>query len=90
MSRNTPVHQIRSGHLQAAVWQNPSRSGLRYSVTFDRLYLIGGAWQSYPARNFSPDELPVVTEVVAEVRQWIASQHDEPCGLVEPSVNAAA
>jgi hypothetical protein len=88
LSRNTPVHQIRSGYLQAAVWQNVSPSGPRYSITFDRLYLIGGAWQSYPARNFASHELPVVTEVVVRVREWIASQHDEPCGLVEPAVSA--
>lgn len=74
MENNPPVHEVRSGLIRAAVWQNDSQEGPRYSVTFSRLYRQGEEWKS--SRSFAHDELPQVVEVAARAQDWIASQPD--------------
>jgi hypothetical protein len=74
MESNTPVHELRSGLVRAAVWQNDSQEGPRYSVTFSRLYRLENEWKS--SRSFSHDELPRVAEVAALAGEWIASQEE--------------
>jgi hypothetical protein len=74
MEGNPPVHEVRSGLIRAAVWQNDAQDGPRYSVTFSRLYRLGDEWRS--SRSFAHDELPQVAEVAARAREWIASQPD--------------
>ena len=32
-----PVHELRLGRLKAAIWENPTESGVRYNVTVARL-----------------------------------------------------
>ena len=36
--KKTPVHTIRVGNVEAAVWENQSRNGSFYSTTFSRKY----------------------------------------------------
>lgn len=86
MEGNTPVHEVRSGLIRAAVWQNDSTEGPRYSVTFSRLYRQGQEWKS--SRSFAHDELPQVAEVAGRARDWIANQPDAVRDLSQVSSDA--
>ena len=44
--RNQPVHEVRLGSIKAAIWQNETDNGVRYNVTFERLYNQEGEWRS--------------------------------------------
>ena len=33
-----PIHEVRLGTIKAAVWRNETGSGVRYNVTFSRIY----------------------------------------------------
>lgn len=74
MNSVPPVHRVRLGHIEAAVWRTELPSGARYSVTFGRLYHVGGNWKSYPARILGHDELQCVAEVAVMAGDWIARQ----------------
>ena len=37
-SDNRPVDEMRLGRLKAAIWKNQTESGVRFNVTFSRLY----------------------------------------------------
>jgi hypothetical protein len=52
-----PIHRIRLGYLQAALWENETPHGVRHSVTLERLYTDAeGKWQS--TRSFNESDLP--------------------------------
>ena len=40
-TKTKPVHEIRLGHIKAAVWRNETEAGVRYNATFSRLYRDG-------------------------------------------------
>ncbi|MBX3412580.1 MAG: hypothetical protein KF708_07825 [Pirellulales bacterium] len=61
-SKPRPIHEVRLGSVKAAVWQNETSSGTRYSVTLQRLYKDdSGKWQS--SESFGRDDLPIVEKV---------------------------
>jgi hypothetical protein len=70
---NKPVHEDRLGRIKAAVWANPSESGVWYSVVFCRLYKEGDAWKR--SDSFSRDDLPLVAKLADRVHTWIFEQH---------------
>ncbi|HZW30515.1 MAG TPA: hypothetical protein VFF52_07370 [Isosphaeraceae bacterium] len=54
---NRPVHRIRLGSCQAAIWENEGEYGVRYSVSLERLYTDEeGNWQY--TRTFNASDLP--------------------------------
>ena len=48
-----PVHEVRLGFIKAAVWRNETESGVRYNVTFSRLYKDGEQWKPVAAAQLT-------------------------------------
>ena len=59
--RNQPVHEVRLGGIKAAIWQNQTEAGVRYNVTFERLYNQEGEWRS--TGSFGRDDLLLLGKV---------------------------
>jgi hypothetical protein len=59
---NKPIQEVRIGNIKAAIWQNQTDNGLRFNVTFQRIYRDDqGKWQS--TDSFSRDDLLVLARV---------------------------
>ena len=75
-ARNQPVHHIRMGRIDGAIWQNHSENGIWYNVTFSRSYKDGNdEWKS--ADSFSGDDLLLVAKVADEAHSWIIQKQQE-------------
>ena len=74
---NKPVEELRLGTIKAAIWQNESKNGTRYSVRITRLYKDEDEWKT--SDSFGRDELPLVAKVADLAHTWIfrASQRSE-------------
>ena len=66
---NKPVHEVRLGVVKAAIWVNETEYGVRYGVTFQRLYKDGDDWKT--TDSFSRDELLLVAKVADLAHTWI-------------------
>ena len=74
-NKTRPIHEVRLGHIKAAVWSNDTEAGVRYNVTFSRLYKDGDQWQS--SDSFGRDDLLQVAKVADQAHSWIFSQSQE-------------
>ena len=74
---NKPVEELRLGTIKAAIWQNESKNGTRYSVRITRLYKDEDEWKT--SDSFGRDELPLVAKVADLAHTWIfrANQRTE-------------
>ncbi len=74
---NKPVEELRLGTIKAAIWQNESKNGTRYSVRITRLYKDEDEWKT--SDSFGRDELPLVAKVADLAHTWIfrANQRSE-------------
>ena len=70
-----PTHEIRLGYIKAAVWRNDTESGVRYNVTFSRLYKDGDQWSS--TESFGRDDLLLLAKVADQTHSWICAQNQE-------------
>lgn len=66
---NKPVEELRLGTIKAAIWQNESKNGTRYSVRITRLYKDEDEWKT--SDSFGRDELPLVAKVADLAHTWI-------------------
>ena len=74
--RNQPVHHIRMGRIDGAIWQNHSENGTWYNVTFSRSYKdANDEWKS--ADSFSVNDLLLVAKVADEAHSWIIQKQQE-------------
>jgi hypothetical protein len=66
-----PIHEVRLGRIKAAVWENETQLGIRYSVTITRLYKVEGdpSWRTSTA--FNRDDLPLVAKVADMAHTYI-------------------
>ena len=66
-----PIQEFRLGRIKAAVWENETQLGVRYSVTFTRLYKAEGdpSWRTSTA--FNRDDLPLVAKVADLAHTYI-------------------
>ncbi len=74
MSTNKPVHEIRLGHIKAAIWMNlvagrTNGDAIRHNVTLCRIYHDGKQWKS--SDSFGRDDLPLVIKVANLAHDWI-------------------
>jgi hypothetical protein len=71
-----PVHKIRSGALEAAIWKNDGEKGPWYSVTASRSYKQGEEWKQ--ANSFGFDDLLPLAKLLDLAHSWImnAQQSD--------------
>ena len=78
--KQKPIHEVRIGFIKAAVWKNETESGVRYNVTFSRIYKKDGDddWKS--TDSFGRDDLLLVAKVADLAHSWIFSQSKEDEG----------
>ena len=74
MAQEKPVHEVRLGKVKAAIWKNDSESGVRFGVTFSRIYKTESGWES--STSFGRDELPLLAKVADIAHTWIYQQND--------------
>ena len=74
-NKTKPIYEVRLGFIKAAVWRNETEAGVRYNVTFSRLYKDGDSWQS--AESFGRDDLLLLAKVADQTHSWIHSQSRE-------------
>jgi hypothetical protein len=73
--KQKPIHEVRLGTIKAAVWRNETESGVRYNVTFTRIYKDGDDWKS--SDSFGRDDLLLLGKVADEAHSWIFAQAQE-------------
>ena len=78
MSDNRPIHEIRLGRIKAAIWQNETEQGVRYSVSITRLYRKEERWES--STSFGRDDLPLVAKVADLAHTWVYQRGAESNG----------
>lgn len=84
--KSKPAHQIRLGAIKAAVWKNNTEVGVRYNVTFTRLYKQGEQWAS--TESFGRDDLLLLAKVADQTHSWICAQPQEEPSAPEPPAAA--
>ena len=76
--RNQPVYEVRLGGIKAAIWQNQTEAGVRYNVTFERLYNQDGEWRS--TGSFGRDDLLLLGKVADLAHTWIIEPETAEAG----------
>ena len=71
-----PVHELRLGRLKAAIWENPTDNGVRYNVTFARLYRGDSGWHSND--SFGLDDLLGLAKLADQTHTWIVQKQQDP------------
>ena len=66
-----PVEEVRNGLVKAAIWQNETAKGIRYSITFRRLYKEKGAKEWKSTSSFGRDDLLVLRKVADQAHTRI-------------------
>jgi hypothetical protein len=74
-TKTKPIHEVRLGHLKAAVWKNETEGGVRYNVTLSRIYKDGDSWKS--TDSFGRDDLLLLGKVADQTHSWIHAQAQE-------------
>ena len=67
-----PVHEIRLGHIKAAIWANETDAGTRHSIKVSRLYHDGEGWAT--SDTFGRDDLPLLSKVADLAHTWIFAE----------------
>ena len=77
-NKTKPVHEVRIGHIKAAIWRNETESGVRYNATFSRLFRDGEQWKS--TESFGRDDLLLLGKVADQTHSWICAQTQDQAG----------
>ena len=85
---NKPAHEVRLGAIKAAIWQNNTDSGVRYNVTFERLYNQEGEWRS--TNSFGRDDLLLLGKVADLAHSWIIEPEPTEAGAPQSTGRTAA
>lgn len=70
-SANRPVHEIRVGRIRAAIWANPTDTGIRYNATIARLYKDDRTGEWRDSQSFGREDLPLVAKVCDLAMMWM-------------------
>ena len=73
--KQKPIHEVRLGFIKAAVWRNEVENGVRYNVTFSRIYKDGDNWNS--TDSFGRNDLLLLAKVADQAHSWIFAQAQE-------------
>ena len=79
--KQKPIHEVRISLIKAAIWRNETEnSGVRYNVTFSRIYKDGDSepWKS--TDSFGRDDLLLLAKVADQAHSWIFAQTREEEG----------
>ncbi len=74
--KTQPIHEQRLGHIKAAVWKNMMPNGVRYNVTFSRLYKDSGGWKR--SESFGRDDLLLLAKLADQVHSVLYKELPEP------------
>jgi len=69
MQSQNPAHEVRLGSIRAAIWRNNTANGIRYNVTFSRLFKEAEEWKS--SDSFGRDDLLTLAKVANTAHSWI-------------------
>ena len=75
--KEKPSHEVRIGAIKAAIWKNDTASGVRYNVTFSRLYKDKDDDQWKSTDSFGRDDLLALGKVADTAHTWIHQQGQE-------------
>ena len=70
-----PVHTVKIGAINAAIWANDSKFGQRYSVTLEQRYKDDDKWHSSSSINAS--QLPQAEKALAKAFDWIHAEDNQ-------------
>ena len=87
-NKTKPIHEVRLGVMKAAVWRNVTEAGVRYNVTFSRLYEDGDQWKS--TESFGRDDLLLLAKLADQVHTWIYEHAQEQNGSSQEHNGASA
>ena len=76
--KQKPINEVRLAHVKGAIWRNETESGVRYNVTFSRIYKDGDTWNS--TDSFGRDDLLLLAKVADQAHSWIFAQTREEEG----------
>lgn len=74
MQNQPPVHTLRYGNVQAAIWKNQSEQNQSeyFSVTLSRRFRQGEEWKD--SKAFLKSDLPTVSKIAGDAHSWIQDQ----------------
>ena len=75
--KERPTYEVRIGAIKAAIWRNETTGGVRYNVTFSRLYKDKEDDQWKSTDSFGRDDLLVLSKVADVAHTWIFQQSQE-------------
>ena len=75
--KDRPTHEVRIGAIKAAIWKNDTAGGVRYNVTFSRIYKDKEDDQWKSTDSFGRDDLLVLGKVADIAHTWIHQQTQE-------------
>ena len=75
--KEKPANEIRIGAIKAAIWKNDTAGGVRYNVTFSRIYKDKDDDQWKSTDSFGRDVLLVLGKVADPAHTWIHQQAQE-------------
>lgn len=67
-----PVHTIKLGRIEVAVWANQGQKGTFHNVTVSRSYKDGEEWKQ--SDSLGRDDLPLVCKAIDQAHTWIYQQ----------------
>ncbi len=70
-----PIQEVRLGCIKAAVWKNETENGVRYNVTFCRLYKEGNQWRI--TESYGRDDLLLLAKVADQTHSWVLAHQQE-------------
>lgn len=87
--KNKPVHSIRVGLLQAAIWENPTAAS-PFSVTLERRYRLRGTDEWKGTSSLRADDLLNAAKLLSDCWRWIGARSRETRGSTSDTSNAEA
>ena len=82
-----PVHKIRSGPIEVAIWRNEGERGAWYSVTPSRSYKQGEEWKQ--SDSFKFEDLLTLAKLLDMAHSWIMG-HQQGAQPESPAEEEAA
>ena len=76
MEKQKPVHKLRFGRNQAAIWENVSKNGRFFNVTFSRSYSSNGEIKD--TSSFGGEDLLAVAKLADVAHSWCYEQGQPP------------
>ena len=76
-TKEKPVNEVRFGAIKAAIWKNDTTGGVRYNVTFSRIYKDKDDDQWKSTDSFGRDDLLLLGKVADTAHTWIHQQAQE-------------